>query len=149
MNPHAFGEQRVRARDVDGHGAGRRVDPDDRIDCLLVHVLIDQEVAGLDELGRCEAPFVAAADHERVLRRCLQAAVDDHEAVVLAKADAGDARGDGRRAVQTVVREPVVLRAVGNIDLKAGHLDGCHAIAGLEILDGREAAIFKPHERAE
>lgn len=51
MNPHAFGEQRVGARDVDGNGAGWRVDADDRLDLLLGHVLVDQEVAGLDELG--------------------------------------------------------------------------------------------------
>ena len=72
---------------MDGHGASRRANADDRLDLFLAHVFVDQEVAGLDELGRCEAPLVAAADHERVFGRCLQAAVDDHEAVVLAEAD--------------------------------------------------------------
>jgi len=111
-------------------------------------VLVDQEIAGLNELGRRETPLVAAADHERVLGSRLQAAVDDHEAVVLAEADARHPRRDGRRAVQSVVREPVVLGAVRDIDLEAGHLDGCHAVAGLEILDGRQAAIFEAHEGA-
>jgi len=134
---------------VDGHSARWRIDPQDRYDLLLFHPLINQEVTGLDQLGGCEAPLVAAADHERVLGRCLHPAVDDHEAVVLADTDAGDARCDGRRAVQAVVREPVVLGAVGNIDLKAGHLDGCHVIAGLEVLDRREAAVLEAHERAE
>ena len=149
MNPHAFGEQRVGAGDVDGHSAGRRVDADDGLDLLLVHVLVDQEVPRLDELGGREAPFVAAADHERVLGRCLQAAVDDHEAVVLTEADAGHAGCDGSCAVQAVVREPVVLGAVRHIDLEAGHLDGGHAIAGLEVLDGRKAAVLEAHEGAE
>lgn len=112
-------------------------------------MLVDQEVPRLNELGGREAPLVAAADHERVLGRRLQAAVDDHEAVVLAQADAGHARGDGGRAVQTVVRQPVVLGAVGHIDLEAGHLDGCHAIAGLEVFDRREASILEAHEGAE
>jgi len=134
---------------VDGHGAGRRVNPDDGHDLFLVHVLVDQEVAGLDKLGGCETPLVAAADHERVLGRRLQAAIDDHKAVVLAEADAGHAGGDGSRAVQAVVREPVVLGAVGHIDFEAGHLDGCHAVAGLEVLNRREASVLEAHEGAE
>lgn len=149
MDPYALGQQRVGARDVDGDGAGWRIDADDGLDLLLVHVLVDQEVAGLDELGGREAPLVAAADHERVLGRRLQAAVDDHEAVVLAEADAGHAGCDGRRAVKAVVREPVVVGAVGHIDLEAGHLDGCHAIAGLEVLDRRKASVLEAHEGAE
>lgn len=149
VNPHALGEQRVGAGDVDSHGAGRCVYADDRFDLLLVHVLVDKEIARLDELGGREAPFVAAADHERVLRRRLQAPVDDHEAVVLAEADAGHAGGDGRRAVKAVMREPVVLGAVRDIDLEAGHLDGCHSVAGLEVLDGRKAAVLEAHKRAE
>ena len=68
---------------------------------------------------------------------------------MLAEADAGDAGRDGRRAVQAVVREPVVLGAVRHIDLEAGHLDGCHSVAGLEVLDGREAAVLEAHEGAE
>jgi hypothetical protein len=134
---------------VDGDGASRRVDADDGLDLLLIHVLVDQEVPRLYELGGCEAPLVAAANHERVLRRGLQATVDDHEAVVLAEADARHPSGHGRRAVQAVMREPVVLGAVGHIDLEAGDLDGCHAIAGLEVLDRREASIFEAHEGAE
>jgi len=51
MNPHTLREERVRARDVDGHGPGRRVDADDRFDLFLAHVLIDQEVVGLDDLA--------------------------------------------------------------------------------------------------
>lgn len=149
VDPNPLGQKRVRAGNVDGHGAGRSVDADDRIDLLLVHVLVDQEVTGLDELGGSEAPFVAAADHERMFRRRLQAAVDDHEAVVLTEADAGDAGRDGRRSVQAVVREPVVLGAVRDIDLEAGHLDRRHAIAGLEVFDRGEAAILEAHERAE
>ncbi len=149
MDPHAFGEQRVGAGNVDGHGAGRRVDADDGLDFLLVHVLVDQEVPRLDELGGCEAPLVAAADHERVLRRRLQSAVDHHEAVVLAEANAGHAGCDGRRAVKAVVREPVVLGAVGHIDLKAGHLDGCHPVAGPEVLDRRKASVLEAHEGSE
>lgn len=149
MNPYALGEQRVGARDVDGHGAGWRVDADDRFDIFLVEMLVDQEVAGLDELGGHEAPLVAAADHERVLGRCLNPAVDDDEALVLAEADAGHAGGDGSRAVKPVVREPVVLGAVRYIDLEAGDLDGCHSVAGLEVLDRGETAILEAHERAE
>ena len=149
MDPHAFGEQRVRAGDVDGHGAGWRVDADDRLDLLLVQVLVDQEITGLDELGGRETPLIAAADHERVFGCRLQTAVDDHKTVVLAESDAGHARRDGRRAVQAVVREPVVLSAVRDIDFEAGHLDGCHAVAGLEVLDGREATVLEPHEGAE
>jgi len=149
VNPNSLGQKRVRSGNVDGHGAGRRVDPNDRIDLFLVHVLVDEEVAGLDELGGCEAPFIAAADHERVFGRRLQAAVDDHEAVVFAEADAGNAGRDRLRAVQAVMREPVVLGSVRDIDLEPGHLDGCHAVAGLEVLDRREAAILEAHERAE
>lgn len=51
--------------------------------------------------------------------------------------------------MQTVVREPVVLSAVGHIDIEAGHLYGGHEIAGLEVLDGREASVFEAHKRAE
>ena len=149
MDPHALGEQGVRARNVNGDGARRRVDADDRFDLLLIHPLINQEVTGLDELGGREAPLVAPADHERVLRRRLQAAVDDHEAAVLAEANARHARRDGCRAVQAVVREPVVLGAVGDIDFEAGHLDGCHAVAGLEVFDGSEASVLETHEGAE
>jgi len=149
VNPHALSEQRVGAGDVDGHSAGRRVDADDRLDFLLVHVLVDQEVARLNELGGGEAPLVAAADHKRVFGCRLQAAVDDHESVVLTEADARHAGCDGRRAVQTVVRKPVVLGAVGHIDFEAGHLDGCHAVAGLEVLDGHEAAVLEADEGAE
>lgn len=141
MDPDALGEEGVRAGDVDGHGAGGGVDSGDRIDLFLLHLLVDQEVAGMDELGGGEAPLVAAADHEGVLRRRLEAAVDDHEPLVLAELDAGDAGRDGRGAVQAVVREPVVLRAVGYIDLKAGDLDGGHEVAGAEVLDGRESAV--------
>jgi len=149
VDPNSLGQKRVRSGNVDGHGACRRVDPNDRIDLFLVHVLVDQEVAGLDELGGCEAPFIAAADHERVFGRRLQAAVDDHEAVVLTEADAGDAGRDGRRSVQAVVREPVVLGAVRDIDLEPGHLDRRHSVAGLEAFDRGEAAILEAHERAE
>jgi hypothetical protein len=123
VNPHALCEQRIGAGDVDGHSAGRRVDADDRFDLFFVHALIDQVVAWLDELGRRETPLVAAADHERVLGRRLQTAIDDYEAVVLAEVDAGHAGGDRRRAVEAVMREPVVLGAVGDIDLEAGDLD--------------------------
>lgn len=149
VDPHAFGEQGVGARDVDGHGAGGGVDAAHRLDLFLVHVLVDQEVAGLEELGGGEAPLVAAADHERVLGRGFESAVDDDEALVLAEADAGDPRGHGRRAVQTVVRQPVVLSAVRDIDLEAGDLDGGHEVARPEVLDRREAAVRQAHERAE
>ncbi|MBL9001735.1 MAG: hypothetical protein JNK25_11425 [Phycisphaerae bacterium] len=55
---------------MNGHGAGWCVDAGDRLDLLLVHLLVDQEVAGLDELGGGEAPLVAAAHEERVLGLC-------------------------------------------------------------------------------
>ncbi len=155
VNPHALGEQGVRSGDVNRYGAGRCVDADNRLDFLFVEVFVDQEVAGLDELGGREAPLRGsrrggvAADHERVLGRRLQAAVDDHEAVVLAEADAGDAGGDGRRAAQAVMGKPVVLGAVRNVDFKTGHLDGRHAVAGLEVLDGREASVLETDKGTE
>lgn len=88
---------------MDGHGASRCVDADNRVNFFLDHVLIDQEVTGLDELSGSEAPFVSAADHERMLGRGLEAAVDDHEALVFAESDTRDPRGNRRRAVQPVM----------------------------------------------
>ena len=72
---------------------------------------------------RRRSPTVAAADHKRVFGCRLQAAVDDHESVVLTGRRMLAAGCDGRRAVQTVVRKPVVFSAVGHIDFpEAGHL---------------------------
>jgi len=103
VNPHTLGQERVRAGDVDGHGAGRRIYPHDRLHKFVVHALVDEVVAGLHELRRREAPLVAAPHEERVLGRRLDPAVDDHEAVVLAEPDAGDTSAGHGCAVQTVV----------------------------------------------
>lgn len=148
MNPHARGEERVRAGDGDGDRARQFILELHRLHEFLTERLVDEVVARLDQLGGCESPLVAAADHERVLWRRLQSAIDDHEAVVFAEADAGNAGRNGPRAVQAVVREPVVLGAVRHIDLEARHLDRRHAVPGLEVLDRGEAAILEAHERA-
>jgi len=149
VNPHAFGQKRVRSGDVEGHGAGGCVDADCRFHELLVHSVVDEVVPGLDELRRREAPFVAAADHEGMLGRGLEAPVDNHEPLVLAERDARHSGGDLRRAVETVVRQPVVLGAVRDIDLEAGHPEGREGVAGLEVLDRGEAAVGEPHKRPE
>ncbi|MBL9000777.1 MAG: hypothetical protein JNK25_06535 [Phycisphaerae bacterium] len=51
MDPDALGGEGVRAGDVDGHGAGRRVDALDGFDEFLGEALADQVVALLEELG--------------------------------------------------------------------------------------------------
>jgi hypothetical protein len=133
---------------VDGHGAGRRIDALDGLDEFLSKSLADQVVALLEELGGREAPFVAAAHEERVLGRRLDAPIDHHEPCVLAEFHAGDAANGRDRAAQAVVRKPLILRAVGHIDLESGDLNGGDAVAGREVLDRGDAAVGQTDERA-
>lgn len=76
-----------------------------------------------------------------MFRRRLDPAVDHHEPGVLAKLHAGHATDGRDGAAHAPVRKPLILSAIGNIDLEAGNLDGGHAVAGLEVLDGRDAAV--------
>ncbi|GJQ28412.1 MAG: hypothetical protein HBSAPP03_02960 [Phycisphaerae bacterium] len=68
---------------------------------------------------------------------------------MLAELHAGDAANGRDRAAQAVVRQPLVLGAVGDIDFEAGHLDRGDDVAGLEVLDRGDAAVGQADERAE
>jgi hypothetical protein len=51
VNPDAFGQQGVSARDVDGHRPRGCFHPINLFDLLLAELIVDQTVARLDELG--------------------------------------------------------------------------------------------------
>ena len=137
MRPHALGRINVRAGHIDGHRACRRIHAIDRLHEFLGQALANQVVALLDELSRHESPLVAPAHEERVLRRCLDPAVDDHKPVVLAEFDAPHAGHGWLRAAHSPVREPLVLGLVRHIRFQPRHLDRCDLVAGLEVFDGR------------
>ena len=149
MRPNTLGRVDVGAGHINGHRARRRIDTIDRLHELFGQSLADQVVALLDELSRYESPLVAAAHEERVLGRRLDPAVDDHEPVVLTEFYAPHAGHCRLRAAHAPMREPLVLGLVGYIRLQAGDMDRCDPVAGLEVLDGREAAVAKADERAE
>lgn len=117
MDPDSFCAQRVGAGDVNGNGARWGLDPSDRFNHLLAHLLVDEPVAGAQELCRSESPLIAATDKERVLRSCLDASVDDNEPGVFAEANARDTPFRLLRD-QPVAGEPVVLCAIRYIDLE-------------------------------
>jgi len=149
VGPHTLSRVDIGAGHIDGDRAGGCVHAIDRLDEFLGESLADQIVALLDELRRHESPLVATPHEERVLGRRLDPAVDHHEPGVLAELHAGHA-GHGRLcAAHAPVREPLILRFVRHVRLKARHLDRSDLIARLEVLDGREAAVAQTDECAE
>lgn len=66
MDPDALREKCVGAGNVDGHGAGWRVDAQRPIDLFLIHVLVDHELAVLDEISGRYAPFIVQEHKEWV-----------------------------------------------------------------------------------
>ncbi len=123
MCPHAFGQVRVRAWDVDRHGPHGAVDAFDCVEALLVELTVHerrQVVTHLEQLGRAEAPCLVTAHQERVLERRLDTAVDEVEAVVFAETHFGNAAVAHGRALQSPRREPFVLRAEWNVCLESG-----------------------------
>ena len=149
MRPDTFGRVDVGAGDMNGHRPCRRIHLHDGFDEFLRESLADQVVAFLDQFRRREAPLVSAPHEERVLGCRLDPAVDDHEPVVFAEFH-GLHAGHGRLgAAHAPVREPLVLRLVRHVRREPWNLNRCDLIAGLEVLNRRDAAVAEADERAE
>ncbi len=124
MRPDAVSEERVGAGHVERNGPDAASDPLDRRDDLLAETVEEERVADPDELCRHEAPLVVAAHKQRMLRRALHAATDDNEPVMRAEAHRADRLLGADDAVEALGWQPVVLRAVVDVDDKAGDLTG-------------------------